>query len=535
VSLGIKHEDREDNDVNEVAKVNQDGWTELVDNTAQHVNDAAQHVDPYASLHSKDRDTLLEWDAEEDSMTEDLKLIDKDIKKLSKRWEEIEEKRRGALTSKKDEGKGGGSKQDPSEPVSEDDVLQKGNSASLSTTFIQREAELLLKTLGEFASFPSSVPSKLIQIGDDFEYVARSFAHAEPKMEQDTRTAEDAVAKRKLEEIRKHKAAQAESSKPDTVVSGNKWLEIAKTFAEKKTQYPERGKTGDIKVALIDDGIEWPQFVDLPGCVHLPGFPIPQANSSDELWYHSANGHGSKMAKLILEVCRGVELYVAKLADWQAGDKIGMRELGQKTTVESAAEAVKWAISKNVDVISMSWCLIRNPTNTGAIEELDRQLSLAAGQKIIMFCAAADKGPYDEGLDQELWPSEANTKHITVVGSSDVSGSRSTMVNEKQAHILIPGEEIEELKVANKQGSSSASTALAAGLAAQILWCYKQEKGDAKPIRTQANILKVFEKLQTQKSKWINVMPLLMKSETEQREIAGVVKCVEGILQLDSD
>jgi hypothetical protein len=183
----------------------------------------------------------------------------------------------------------------------------------------------------------------------------------------------------------------------------------------------------------------------------------------------------------------------------------------------------------------MSWCLIRNPTNTGAIEELDRQLSLAAGQKIIMFCAAADKGPYDEGLDQELWPSEANTKHITVVGSSDVSGSRSTMVNEKQAHILIPGEEIEELKVANKQGSSSASTALAAGLAAQILWCYKQEKGDAKPIRTQANILKVFEKLQTQKSKWINVMPLLMKSETEQREIAGVVKCVEGILQLDSD
>jgi hypothetical protein len=217
VSLGIKHEDREDNDVNEVAKVNQDGWTELVDNTAQHVNDAAQHVDPYASLHSKDRDTLLEWDAEEDSMTEDLKLIDKDIKKLSKRWEEIEEKRRGALTSKKDEGKGGGSKQDPSEPVSEDDVLQKGNSASLSTTFIQREAELLLKTLGEFASFPSSVPSKLIQIGDDFEYVARSFAHAEPKMEQDTRTAEDAVAKRKLEEIRKHKAAQAESSKPDTV------------------------------------------------------------------------------------------------------------------------------------------------------------------------------------------------------------------------------------------------------------------------------------------------------------------------------
>jgi hypothetical protein len=121
-------------------------------------------------------------------------------------------------------------------------------------------------------------------------------------------------------------------------VSGNKWLEIAKTFAEKKTQYPERVKTGDIKVALIDDGIEWPQFVDLPGCVHLPGFPIPQANSSDELWYHSANGHGSKMAKLILEVCRGVELYVAKLADWQAGDKIGMRELGQKTTVESAAE-----------------------------------------------------------------------------------------------------------------------------------------------------------------------------------------------------
>ncbi|KAI1739560.1 hypothetical protein F4680DRAFT_421961 [Xylaria scruposa] len=97
----------------------------------------------------------------------------------------------------------------------------------------------------------------------------------------------------------------------------NRWMKAVREFSSVMSrvqnhnydeQLKDRLENNRIKVALIDDGVN-PQNLGQTRCLeHGEGWP-----SDDEPYYRSSENHGTVMAKLILELCPYVDIYVAKL------------------------------------------------------------------------------------------------------------------------------------------------------------------------------------------------------------------------------
>lgn len=170
----------------------------------------------------------------------------------------------------------------------------------------------------------------------------------------------------------------------------------------------------------------------------------------------------------------------------------------------------------------MSWSLVRtdasdgSPSNEEQIRLLDEQIQEAARRGIIMYCAAADEGLY--GSHKELYPKKAETEHIKAVGSANESGSQSKFVDASQVDYLFPGEEIPEL---GERKGSSAATAIAAGFAALIIWCFLCHLGNtgANKVSHPKKMHHLFTKLRANDTKWINATKMFREGSS----IADVV------------
>lgn len=135
-------------------------------------------------------------------------------------------------------------------------------------------------------------------------------------------------------------------------------------------------------------------------------------------------------------------------------------------------QAVKWAVEKQVDIITMSWTVkkvkIGNFDNGNGIISLDGAIQTAANDNILMFCAVQDGAHYEA---DEIYPSQSDTKKLMTVGSADESGERSSFVKKDSANYLFPGEISLPSILDEHDRGSSVATAVAAGMAAMILWC----------------------------------------------------------------
>ena len=92
-----------------------------------------------------------------------------------------------------------------------------------------------------------------------------------------------------------------------------------KKFADFIRNYEMSGKPTDVKVGLIDDGVD--------GTYEELNRNISRGQSyfkrEQDLWnpyYHSTHGHGTFMAHLIRRMSPHVKLYVAKLAEESTED-----------------------------------------------------------------------------------------------------------------------------------------------------------------------------------------------------------------------
>lgn len=92
-------------------------------------------------------------------------------------------------------------------------------------------------------------------------------------------------------------------------------------------------------------------------------------------WYLASNPHGTQMANLLCAIDPLCQLFVAKIADGRYG-----------YSASRAAEAVKWAIEKDVDIISMSF------TTTEESKEFKDAVYKATEKGIIIVCSHHDEG-----------------------------------------------------------------------------------------------------------------------------------------------
>ncbi|KAF3057645.1 Subtilisin [Trichoderma lentiforme] len=247
----------------------------------------------------------------------------------------------------------------------------------------------------------------------------------------------------------------------------NKWFHCINQ-ASVRVQNSDLVGSKNIKVALIDDGVDASHWILRDNIKEGITYCTSTSNNSHipSSFYSSATGHGTLMATLICDICPGIDLYVAKLDDQNSGGDFNF-------TAKSAADAVKWAVSKEVDIISMSWTIEESSANKEDLGKLNQALMEAAQKNILLFCAARDEGL--ENPTNKPYPAASTTSNITIVGAAGPSGAISTWVSMESIDLLFPGLEIREAcadrmpaDMSAVDGSSTA-TACATGLAGLLL------------------------------------------------------------------
>ncbi|QYS96683.1 Peptidase_S8 domain-containing protein [Trichoderma simmonsii] len=263
---------------------------------------------------------------------------------------------------------------------------------------------------------------------------------------------------------------------------------IHKGFPGMKVQEPNR-----VKVALIDDGVDLSALDIYDGIVKATGqsYCYPD-NRGESPWHRSSNGHGTIMANMIVRINPWVSLYVMKLQDGPSIDG------GRYIFAESAAKAIRGAIQRNVDIISMSWTIKQkiatNSSNvssrrtlspserypkstleTNGLKLLEEAIEAAVEAKILMFCSASDD-IQDGGMD--CLPYQKAPHHIFRIGAALSQGQRDPHSEDKgNMDYFFPGNQVAEAwnprsaQTVKYHNGSSVSTALSAGFASLIIYC----------------------------------------------------------------
>ena len=216
-----------------------------------------------------------------------------------------------------------------------------------------------------------------------------------------------------------------------------------------------------IKVALIDSGVNYSTDIDV---VERKNF-IPGHEDISPL-YEDISGHGTNIAGVIAAkdndsgitgVNPNVELYSAKVLD-----------ANNQAPISRVIEAIDWAISKDVDIINLSFT---TEINSG---ELLAAIQRAYESDILLVAAA---GNSEDGSQRVKYP--AAYPEVVAVGSVNSMGEVSSFSPKgSQVELVAPGELVTSTDVfdtvSTHSGTSYAApyvTAIAAKLWEQDAEC----------------------------------------------------------------
>ena len=129
-------------------------------------------------------------------------------------------------------------------------------------------------------------------------------------------------------------------------------------------------------------------------------------------------------------------------------------------------KAVQWAISKQVDIISMSFALLQKDPG------LQTEINNANARGIIMVSSTHDEGE----RVTEAWPASFTCNCLKVITACNEYGHQLRENSSPSPHYSLQGQnvwagDIPFLDARESPSGSSVSTALAAGLSALILTC----------------------------------------------------------------
>ncbi|KAF3022969.1 hypothetical protein E8E14_008762 [Neopestalotiopsis sp. 37M] len=282
----------------------------------------------------------------------------------------------------------------------------------------------------------------------------------------------------------------------NTHTENHKWLSTMDKFSQSIDQVwnkaQDLAKQSQLKawlaepivVALIDDGVD---LLDpsLQGR-HCEGkslsYDMEDINKPTEQREHAfwdpSGDHGTVMANLIFRVCPMVKLYVIRM-ETHVDD-----ENHRRITARSAAEAIKAAVEKKVNIISMSWTI--GQTDESASADLKNAIASAHDADILMFASSSDGGHYTENS----WPVAINRDAFFRIGAAQPDGKPYGFAGPVSAlNYTFPGVDVfksssqfakkgdsklqQRLAEMKTETGSSVATALAAGTAAMVLTCMR--------------------------------------------------------------
>lgn len=191
------------------------------------------------------------------------------------------------------------------------------------------------------------------------------------------------------------------------------------------------------------------------------------------------------MAQLICSICPSIQLYIARLEELPA-----LTGGGRTVTARSAAkvcsrlilpismkrllityyllQAVDWAVSCGVDIISMSWTIQTTAQDNTDMTDLKTAIGRAHSAEILMFCSASDQGANNK---EKSYPGGWN--QCIRIGGATFTGEKLTWVN-NDVDFWFPGRNVpfpsKDGKSVVKESGSSVATAAATGLAGVLIY-----------------------------------------------------------------
>ncbi|RFU78593.1 peptidase s8 s53, subtilisin kexin sedolisin [Trichoderma arundinaceum] len=231
-------------------------------------------------------------------------------------------------------------------------------------------------------------------------------------------------------------------------------------------------------------------------------------------WFLASDPHGTQMARLICSIDPCCDLYVARVSKGRSGiiparvARVGylpfMHCSHPVFVADFLHKAIRWAISREVDIISMSFA-IRELT-----EELREACHRAAAHGIAMICSAHDEG---SNLTHAYPADFYETMTITTCDEFGTVAPRSRHQNydyavysQEVAVGVVPFLESDEYI-----SGSSVATAIAAGLGSLVLSCDRlaQREEDSRGA-SRVELLKYhFQKWSRGKTSFFNRKDLL--------------------------
>ncbi|KAI1460617.1 hypothetical protein F4805DRAFT_416485 [Annulohypoxylon moriforme] len=325
---------------------------------------------------------------------------------------------------------------------------------------------------------------------EDLEKLEKIYLHIQQGLETNARTKKNAeafrerIAKRIRNRVIEVSIEKLPASINNGTVNGtnpvddhykrHKWVTSMEEFADflqaaERNIDPPITLKHPITIAIIDDGVDISDQSIQSRVVDGKSFyRRDEEQNLNQPYYMSGGGHGTAMAKFICKVCPNVQLYILRL------DEYFIEPDGRQITAESAAKAVRAAVDKRVDIISMSWTIERTDGNKEAIDDLGAAISLASSRNILMFCAATDQGAYKD----KTYPAASDTKKIFKIGAAKASGMAMNSVDQSLVDFIFPGHKVmmeryddPNVKSHQPRTGSSVATAFASALAAVILYC----------------------------------------------------------------
>ncbi|KAJ4286233.1 hypothetical protein N0V90_013267 [Kalmusia sp. IMI 367209] len=246
-----------------------------------------------------------------------------------------------------------------------------------------------------------------------------------------------------------------------------KWIACVKRFNKyAKDLLSKQGGRKPITIALIDDGVD---FADerIQSMVEDGRSYYQRQSKLIAPFWTSSGGHGTAMAGLIRTMCPMAKLFVLRLNEYTSIN--GKRQI----SADSAAKAVRDAIAKGVDIVSMSWT-IDSDGNDDGIAKLKAALLEAEKRNILLFCAAQDQGVK---LDTSF-PGQSSACFKIGAATSWGTAHKSSGTSTNHVDYIFPGQNIAQDQSGSQRSDkaplltgSSVATAFAAGLAALILRC----------------------------------------------------------------
>ncbi|KAL7949471.1 hypothetical protein V8C42DRAFT_351045 [Trichoderma barbatum] len=233
------------------------------------------------------------------------------------------------------------------------------------------------------------------------------------------------------------------------------------------------GLKEDVIVALIDDGVDLCDSAFAGRIIEGKTFDYQDGGVGQD--YISARGHGTEMARMILKACPMASIYSIRLKTHVSPDK------GQATIdALSAASAIEAALDKKATIISMSWTIPVPAEGSKEKQRLDSVLKRACNEKVLMFCSSSDQ------ISTTLhYPSAYKRSQFLLIGAAHDDGSAYGHAG-RDNDFIFPGVNVRtndgaslpsylatKTFLTTESTGSSIATALAAGFAAIIIYCFK--------------------------------------------------------------